>query len=67
MLNKRTCSVLGRQSRDTNRNIKSLVYCQYGQCTGSLTFLSVGSSLERNRSLLDINFMIVVEVQLKCP
>ena len=24
------CSVLRRQSRDTNRNIKRSVYCQYG-------------------------------------
>ena len=24
------CSVLRRQSRDTNRNINGLVYCQYG-------------------------------------
>ena len=34
ILNKR--SVLRRQSRDTNRNIKRSVYCQYGEY--NLTF-----------------------------
>ena len=44
-------SVLRRQSRDTNRNIKRSVYCQYGEY--SLTFRALTPSSERNLFLSD--------------
>ena len=40
-------SVLRRQSRDTNRNIKRSVYCQYGQY--SLTFGTLTLSLTKGQ------------------
>ena len=54
------CSVLRRQSRDTNRNIKRSVYCQHGEY--SLTF----RALALHQSLCGIDSPDSVLVHLPC-